>query len=1042
MPTLLLVDGSSYLYRAFHAMPDLRNSRGEPTGAIYGVLNMLRRLDSDHKATQVVYKACVFDAKGKTFRDDWYPDYKANRPAMPDDLKLQIEPIHAGVAACGWPILMIDGVEADDVIGTLARQAAAQGIKVIVSTGDKDLAQLVDAHVTLVNTMSNEVLDEAGVLAKFGVPPERIVDYLTLVGDKVDNVPGVDKVGPKTAVKWLTQYGSLDGVIAAAADIGGAVGENLRAALDFLPLGRRLVTVRCDVELPLALSELAPRQTDREALAELFARYEMRSWLKEVSSAVAPAPAAPAAAAFALQASPAPAAAAPSAPQPAEQPTLLTPDRSAYTSILDEASFAAWLEKIESAELTAIDTETTSLDPFAARLVGISFAVTPGEAAYLPLAHDYPGAPAQLCITDVLARLKPWLESAQHAKIGQNLKYDQHVFANHGIALAGVAHDTLLQSYVLEAGKEGVRGHDLGSLALRHLGLSTIPYEQLCGKGVKQIGFNQVAIDQAAVYGAEDSDLCLRLHDRLYPQIAADPGLAYIYSQIEIPARDILFRMERNGVAIDSALLAQQSGELGKRLLELENDAYEAAGQPFNVNSPKQLAEILFVKLGLPVKKKTPSGTPSTDEEVLSELALDYPLPKILLESRSLAKLKSTYTDKLPKMVNGQTGRVHTSYMQAVAVTGRLSSSDPNLQNIPVRSAEGRRIRAAFIAPPGGHIVSADYSQIELRIMAHLSQDERLCEAFAQGEDVHRATAAEIFGVTPLEVGADQRRVAKTINFGLIYGMSAFGLARALDIERGAAQTYIERYFARYPGVARYMEATRSQAKIDGYVETVFGRRLWLPEIRAAQAGRRQGAERAAINAPMQGTAADLIKLAMIAVQRWIDDAGLKTRQVMQVHDELVLEVPDDEVANGYASNCAAAHDAGRQIARAISRRSRRRRQLGRGALSRRQAFSATAVWQPALAAEREAPSSSLRRSRSSSFSQPATTMVATPLPTKLVSERASDMKRSMPRISARPATGIVGMTASVAASVMKPEPVTPAAPLDVSIATPSRVSS
>ncbi len=885
MPTLLLVDGSSYLYRAFHAMPDLRNSQGEPTGAIYGVLNMLRRLDSDHKATDVAYKACVFDAKGKTFRDDWYPDYKANRPAMPDDLRLQIEPIHQGVAACGWPILMVDGVEADDVIGTLAREAAARGIDVVVSTGDKDLAQLVDARVTLVNTMSNETLDAAGVLAKFGVPPERIVDYLTLVGDKVDNVPGVDKVGPKTAVKWLTQYGSLDGVIAAAPGIGGAVGDNLRRALDFLPLARRLVTVRCDVELPLALTELAPRDPDRAALAELFARYEMRSWQKEVSPA-----AAPAAEASAPQASPASAAPA---------PDLLGNDgahRANYATIVDEASFAAWLDKIEQAPLTALDTETTSLDPFAARLVGISFAVAPGDAAYLPLAHDYPGAPQQLPIDTVLARLKPWLESAQHAKIGQNLKYDQHVFANHGIALAGVAHDTLLQSYVLEAGQEGVRGHDLGSLALRHLGLATIAYEDLCGKGAKQIGFNQVGVDHAAPYAAEDADLCLRLHQRLYPRIVADAGLAYIYGEIEMPTREILFRMERAGVAIDCAQLAQQSNALGRRLLELENDAYQAAGQPFNVNSPKQLAEILFVKLGLPVKKKTPSGTPSTDEEVLSELALDYPLPKILLESRSLAKLKSTYTDKLPKMVNGATGRVHTSYMQAVAVTGRLSSSDPNLQNIPVRSAEGRRIRAAFVAPPGGHIVSADYSQIELRIMAHLSEDARLLEAFAQGEDVHRATAAEIFGVTPLEVGADQRRVAKTINFGLIYGMSAHGLARALDIERGAAQAYIERYFARYPGVARYMEATRSQARIDGCVTTAFGRRLWLPEIRASQAGRRQGAERAAINAPMQGTAADLIKLAMIAVQRWIDEQGLKTRQVMQVHDELVLEVPDDEL--------------------------------------------------------------------------------------------------------------------------------------------------
>jgi DNA polymerase-1 len=878
MPTLLLVDGSSYLYRAFHAMPDLRNRQGEPTGAIHGVLNMLRRLESDYKAQGVTYKACVFDAKGKTFRDDWFPAYKAHRPPMPDDLVRQIEPLHTGIAASGWPILMVDGVEADDVIGTLARQAAAQGIDVVVSTGDKDLAQLVGPHVTLVNTMSNETLDEAGVLAKFGVPPGRIVDYLTLVGDTVDNVPGVDKVGPKTAVKWITQYGSLDGVIAAAADIGGVVGENLRRALDFLPLGRRLVTVRCDLELPLTLPELAPRALDRERLIELFTRYEMKSWLKEAQASDEALAAAEAATVL---------------------PDLLSDNgahRDGYVTILDWAGFDAWLAKIEGAPLTALDTETTSLDPFAARIVGVSLAIAPGEAAYIPLAHHYAGVPQQLPRDDVLARLKPWLEAAQHAKIGQNLKYDQHVLANHGIALAGVVHDTLLQSYVLESGKDGVRGHDLGQLALRHLGLATIPYEALCGKGVNQIGFDQVAIDTAAEYAAEDADLCLRLHARLYPQIAADQGLARVYGEIEMPARDILFRIERTGVLIDSALLAQQSKELGKRLMELEALAYEAAGQPFNVNSPKQLAEILFDKLGLPVKKKTPSGGPSTDEEVLSELALDYPLPKILLESRQLAKLKGTYTDKLPKMVNTATGRVHTSYAQAVAVTGRLASSDPNLQNIPVRTAEGRRIRAAFIAPAGGHIVSADYSQIELRIMAHLSEDPRLLEAFAQGEDVHRATAAEIFGVTPLEVGSDQRRVAKVINFGLIYGMSAFGLARQLDLERSAAQAYIERYFARYPGVARYMATTRDTAKMHGYVETVFGRRLWLPEIRASQAGRRQGAERAAINAPMQGTAADLIKLAMIAVQAWIDAEQLQTRLVMQVHDELVLEVPDNEL--------------------------------------------------------------------------------------------------------------------------------------------------
>ena len=878
MPTLLLVDGSSYLYRAFHAMPDLRNRQDEPTGAIYGVLNMLRRLDADFKAQGVTYKACIFDAKGKTFRDEWYPEYKAHRPPMPDDMVRQIEPLHAAIAASGWPILMVEGVEADDVIGTLARQAAAQGIDVVVSTGDKDLAQLVGPHVTLVNTMSNETLDEAGVLAKFGVPPGRIVDYLTLVGDTVDNVPGVDKVGPKTAVKWITQYGSLDGVIAAAADIGGVVGENLRRALDFLPLGRRLVTVRCDLELPLTLPELAPRALDRERLIELFTRYEMKSWLKEAQASDEALAAAEAATVL---------------------PDLLSDNgahRDGYVTILDWAGFDAWLAKIEGAPLTALDTETTSLDPFAARIVGVSLAIAPGEAAYIPLAHHYAGVPQQLPRDDVLARLKPWLEAAQHAKIGQNLKYDQHVLANHGIALAGVVHDTLLQSYVLESGKDGVRGHDLGQLALRHLGLATIPYEALCGKGVNQIGFDQVAIDTAAEYAAEDADLCLRLHARLYPQIAADQGLARVYGEIEMPARDILFRIERTGVLIDSALLAQQSKELGKRLMELEALAYEAAGQPFNVNSPKQLAEILFDKLGLPVKKKTPSGGPSTDEEVLSELALDYPLPKILLDSRQLAKLKGTYTDKLPKMVNTATGRVHTSYAQAVAVTGRLASSDPNLQNIPVRTAEGRRIRAAFIAPAGGHIVSADYSQIELRIMAHLSEDPRLLEAFAQGEDVHRATAAEIFGVTPLEVGSDQRRVAKVINFGLIYGMSAFGLARQLDLERSAAQAYIERYFARYPGVARYMATTRDTAKMHGYVETVFGRRLWLPEIRASQAGRRQGAERAAINAPMQGTAADLIKLAMIAVQAWIDAEQLQTRLVMQVHDELVLEVPDNEL--------------------------------------------------------------------------------------------------------------------------------------------------
>ncbi|HPT50578.1 MAG TPA: DNA polymerase I [Accumulibacter sp.] len=877
MPTLLLVDGSSYLYRAFHAMPDLRTTQNEPTGAIHGVLNMLRRLESDYRADGIDFKACVFDAKGKTFRDDWYPPYKANRPSMPDDMVRQIEPLHRAIAALGWPLLTVDGVEADDVIGTLARRAAAREVRVVISTGDKDLAQLVGPRIELVNTMTGEVLDENGVIGKFGVPAARIVDYLALVGDAVDNVPGVDKVGAKTAVKWLGQYDSLDGVIAAAPEIGGVVGQNLRRALDFLPLARRLVTVRCDLDLSLELADLRPRAADRARLIELFTHFEMRTWLKEARQGATPDDDAP-------------------------PPTSVTPlvdgaHRAAYETIVDWSRFEIWLRKIEDCPLTALDTETTSLDPFAARIVGLSLAVSPGEAAYLPLAHAYPGAPAQLPRDEVLARLRPWLESPRHAKIGQNLKYDQHVLANHGIALAGVRHDTLLQSYVLESGKDGVRGHDLGQLAERHLGLATIPYEALCGKGAKQIGFEQVAIDQASAYAAEDADLCLRLHERLYPRIVGDAGLSRVYEHIEIPVRDILFRMERAGVLVDSPLLAEQSHQLGKRLLELEEQAHAAAGQPFNVNSPKQLADVLFTKLGLPIKKKTPSGTPSTDEEVLSELALDYPLPKILLESRQLAKLKGTYTDKLPKMINPATGRVHTSYAQAVAVTGRLASNDPNLQNIPVRTAEGRRIRAAFIAPPGCRIVSADYSQIELRIMAHLSEDPRLLDAFAAGEDVHRATAGEIFGVPPADVGPDQRRVAKTINFGLIYGMSAFGLARQLDLERGAAQAYIDRYFARYPGVARYMASTRESARTLGYVETVFGRRLWLPEIRATQAARRQGAERAAINAPMQGSAADLIKSAMIAVQHWLDTENLRSRLLLQVHDELLLEVPDDELA-------------------------------------------------------------------------------------------------------------------------------------------------
>ncbi|HEX9194954.1 MAG TPA: DNA polymerase I [Azonexus sp.] len=868
MPLLLLVDGSSYLYRAFHALPDLRNKAGEPTGALYGVLNMLRRLESDYKAD---YKAVVFDAKGKTFRDDWYPEYKAHRPPMPDDLVRQIEPIHTAIRAAGWPLLMIDGVEADDVIGTLATSAAVDGLETLISTGDKDLTQLVGPRVRWYNTMSNELLDEAGVAAKFGVPPARIVDYLALVGDPADGVPGVQKCGPKTAVKWLEQYGSLDGIIAHAGEIGGVVGQNLRDHLGFLPLGRKLVTVACDLANLPAPSALTTTGRDIETLRDLYTRYEFRTWLRDLD--------APSNVPGTSEAAPA------NAVLPGAIPV-------AYETVLTWSQFDAWLARIEAAELTALDTETTSLDAFAARIVGISLSVSPGEACYIPLAHTAPGVADQLPRNEVLARLKPWLAAVDRKKVLQNAKYDQHVFANHGIALTGIAHDTMLQSYVIESDK----GHDLGQLCTRHLGLATIAYEELCGKGAKQISFDQVDIERAATYAAEDADVTLRVHHVLHPRFASEPGLSRVYHEIEMPARQVIWRMERTGILIDGDSLARQSHEIGQKIMALEAQAYELAGQPFNLASPKQLAEILFEKQGLPVKKKTPSGTPSTDEEVLSELALDYPLPKLLLEHRSLAKLKGTYTDKLPRMINPETGRVHTHFSQASVVTGRLASSDPNLQNIPVRTEEGRRIRTAFIAPEGSSIVSADYSQIELRIMAHLSGDERLLEAFAHGEDVHRATAGEIFGVTPLEVGPDQRRVAKSINFGLIYGMSAFGLARQLGLERSAAQTYIDRYFARYPGVARYMEEARETARQHGYVETAFGRRLWFPEIRSSNGNRRQGAERAAINAPMQGTAADLIKLAMIAVQGWLEASSMQSRLVLQVHDELVLEVPDGEL--------------------------------------------------------------------------------------------------------------------------------------------------
>lgn len=864
-----MVDGSSYLYRAYHAMPDLRGPDGGPTGALYGMINMLRRL---RRETNAEYSACVFDAKGKTFRDDWYADYKANRPSMPEDLSKQIEPIHVAVRALGWPLVMIEGVEADDVIGTLAAQAEKRGMKVIVSTGDKDLAQLVTDHVTLINTMTNETLDRAGVVAKFGVPPERIVDYLSLIGDTVDNVPGVEKCGPKTALKWLTQYDSLDGIVEHAGEIKGAVGDNLRKALDFLPMARKLVTVHteCDLASQIASIDetLESRPESRDELRDVFLRHGFKTWLREVEIADA--------------------VEGPTDTPPAEVTEIVHH----YETVQTWEQFGAWLERIDAAEITSFDTETTALDPMTAQIVGLSISVEPGHAAYVPLAHRGPDAPVQLPRDEVLAKLKPWLEDETKKKVGQHLKYDEQVLANYGIVMRGVEHDTLLQSYVLESH----RPHDMDNLALRHLGVKTIKYEDVAGKGASQIGFDEVALDKAAEYAAEDADITLRLHQALYPQVVQEEGLLKVYREIELPTSRVLRKMERNGVLIDRAKLDTQSNEIAKRLIDLQTEAYELAGGEFNLGSPKQIGQIFFEKLELPVVKKTPSGAPSTDEEVLQKLAEDYPLPKVLLEHRGLSKLKSTYTDKLPRMVNASTGRVHTNYAQAVAVTGRLSSNEPNLQNIPVRTGEGRRIREAFIAPPGCKIVSADYSQIELRIMAHISGDESLLRAFKEGEDVHRATASEVFGVTPIEVSNDQRRIAKVINFGLIYGMSSFGLASNLGITRDAAKLYIDRYFARYPGVADYMERTRVTAKMNGYVETVFGRRLWLPEINGGSGPRRQAAERAAINAPMQGTAADLIKLSMIAVQDWIEATNIHAKMIMQVHDELVLEVPEEEL--------------------------------------------------------------------------------------------------------------------------------------------------
>jgi DNA polymerase I len=895
---LLLVDGSSYLYRAYHAMPDLRAVPGDPTspatGAIRGMINMLQKLRKDVRAD---YVACVFDAPGPTFRDSLYPAYKATRSAMPPDLRLQVDAIHEVVRLLGWKVLNIPGVEADDVIGTLACMATERGIDTVISSGDKDLSQLVNEHVTVIDTMNDRKRDIAGVEAEFGVPPRLMVDYQTLVGDSIDNVPGVEKVGPKTAVKLLQEYGSLDALIARADEVKGSVGESLRKALDWLPKGRALLTIKKDCELTDYIPGLPSLEDikvvegqNTEALKAFYEKWGLKGLVKQLEihevppelieehksrKTVGPGPALGPAEQF-------------------EEPDLSGLSQASnlrYDTIYTWPQFDEWLVRLEASELAALDTETNSLDEMQAEIIGVSFSVTPGEAAYIPLAHRYGDAPDQLPREEVLARLKPWLENPHKLKVGQHIKYDRHVFANHGIEVEGYAHDTMLQSYVLEVHKP----HGLASLAERHLGRAGIDYETIAGKGVHQIDFSQVPVDKAAEYSCEDSEQTLDVHLALWPRLQADSKLRFIYD-LEIRSSETLYRVERNGVLIDGPMLAKQSAELGQRMMQLEREAHELAGQPFNLGSPKQIADILFIKLGLPVLKKTPSGVASTDEEVLEKLAEDYPLPAKLLEHRGLSKLKGTYTDKLAQMAHQRTRRVHTRYAQAVAVTGRLSSNEPNLQNIPIKTAEGRRVREAFIAPPGHFIASADYSQIELRIMAHLSGDEALLRAFREGLDVHRATAAEVFGVGPEQVTSEQRRYAKVINFGLIYGMSAFGLARNLGIDGAAAKNYIQRYFERYPGVKRYMDETRASAKSKGYVETVFGRRLYLPEINSPNGPRRGGAERAAINAPMQGTAADLIKLAMVKVQDVIDAQQRRTMMIMQVHDELVFEVPEEEV--------------------------------------------------------------------------------------------------------------------------------------------------
>ncbi len=874
---LILVDGSSYLYRAFHALPPLTNSKGQPTGAVKGVISMLRRLQKDYPESTIVV---VFDAKGKTFRDDIFKEYKANRPSMPDELRPQVQPIHDIVKAMGLPLLIEEGVEADDVIGTLAQQATVAMQPVVISTGDKDMAQLVNEHITLVNTMSDTLLDIDGVKAKFGIPPELIIDYLALMGDKVDNIPGVPGVGEKTALALLQELGSLDNIyrdLEAVRPLSfrGAkkMPEKLAEHEEMARLSYLLATIKTDVTLPYAIGDLVQTPVDKKSLLTLFADMEFKGWVTELNQEPSANP---------KQGS-----------DEASDTTQNTPINSHYETILTEADFTRWLVKLEKSALFAFDTETTSLDYMQARIVGVSFAVEPGEAAYVPCEHDYLDAPEQLSLDWVLGKLKPLLESRDKAKVGQNLKYDRSVLLNHGITLNGIAFDTMLESYVLNA---TATRHDMDSLAKVYLDRSTIHFEDIAGKGVKQLTFNQIPLEEAAPYAAEDADITLQLHQALTPQLDADPALQTVFTSIEMPLVSLLSDIERNGAQVDAKLLGEQSLELGERLAELEKQAYDLAGEEFNLGSPKQLGAILFEKLGLPVRKKTPKGAPSTAEEVLQELALDYPLPKVLMEYRGLSKLKSTYTDKLPHMINPQTGRIHTSYHQAVTATGRLSSSDPNLQNIPIRTAEGRRIRQAFIAPKGHRIVAADYSQIELRIMAHLSDDPGLLEAFNQNLDVHRATAAEVFETDLGKVTDEQRRSAKAINFGLIYGMSAFGLAKQLGLGRNDAQQYIDRYFERYPGVKTYMDTTRHLAAEQGYVETLFGRRLYLPEINASNGMRRQAAERAAINAPMQGTAADIIKRAMINVDEWLEGSVFDAKMIMQVHDELVFEVKTEQI--------------------------------------------------------------------------------------------------------------------------------------------------